>query len=186
MAGSCKHRAIYGRQSLEHLPARLLTHPPAQGGSRSPAVWPEATHGARGRGPQWKEHPQGDPKPPCPPASQGERPCNQPLAGSRAGKLAGSSRERNAEANAGRSQPNCMQISQTQMKNHSFSLVHLQFVLPAWTHAPAHLILAAPLKKAHLMPKPSCPAGSWPKWVGALPPAQRNGPEALAEAAEME
>lgn len=35
----------------------------------------------------------GSPKPPSPPVSQGERPCNQPLAGSRAGKPAGSSRE---------------------------------------------------------------------------------------------
>lgn len=54
------------------------------------------------------------PKPPSPPASQGECPCNQALAGSRAGKTAGSSQECNAEANAGRSRPNCMQISQTQ------------------------------------------------------------------------
>lgn len=140
----------------------LLT-PPALQGKASPPVAEPRNPEVRG----WdggvqdgllrveKAFPE-SPKTPGPRPCQGECPCNQPLAGSRAGKPAGSSRECNAEANAGRARPNCMQISQTEIKTTPFPLCILQFVLPPWIRAPECSALAATPKTPHVMPKMSC------------------------------
>lgn len=87
-----------------------------------------------------------EPQTPRPAPPRGECPCNQPLAGSRAGKAAGSSRECNAEANTGRARANCMQISQREIKTTPFPLwVCSLFSLPGFG-PPECSILAAPLK----------------------------------------
>jgi len=71
-------------------------------------------------------------------------------------------------------------LPNTEIKNHSFSLVDLQFVPLSWTPALAYLILAAPLEKPPCYAKTELPGWESAKaGVGALPPAQAKCPRAL-------